>query len=182
MIASPIACQLRDALRDEITAEITAILTAAGEHPFGEVWTGSRYLPRTDRIRLDRLHVSFYLAGTSPQYFDSGREGDEDDHMIEIAFCQAIPGVPTNANGMPNIEAVDNTHYGDQLLGLVEQIKLLWRPENDSEGEESGRLRNRPLADCSFISLVHDPVIEPEPLLKTGVLAVVLAATYRQGF
>lgn len=174
------ACQLRDALRDEISTEITSILTASPDHPFGSPWVGSRYLPRTDRHYLDRLHVSLYLAMTKPGYFASGRNGDEDDHMIEIAFCQAVNAVPTGPNGKPDISAVDNTHFGDALLGLVDQIKTLWRPE--TEDDESGRLRNKQLAGCDFISLVHDPVIEPEPLLKTGVLAVVLSATYRQGF
>lgn len=183
MIASSKACQLRDALRDEIAPEITSILAAAVEHLFGEVWMGSRYLPRTDRNRLDRLHVSFYLAATKPEYFASGRQGDEDDHVIEIAFLQAVPAVPTGPNGIPDIHAVDNTVFGDQMLGLVEQIKSLWRPDEDpyEEDESVGRLRNKTLAGCQFISLVHDPVIEPGPLLKHGVLAIVLAAKYRQG-
>lgn len=178
-ITPSVACLLRDALKVEIKQEVTDAITATSDHKFGELWIGSRYMPRTNRLRLTRLHVSLYVAETEPHYFESGREGDEDDHTIEIAFQQLVPSVPSNQNGIPDIDQIDNTEFGDQMLGLVERVKALWRPE-DEDGEV-GRLRSTQSADCDFISLVHDPVIEPVPLLSTGVFSVILAVTYRHG-
>ena len=178
-LPKPVACQLRDAILDQVRAELDGLIGSLDEHPFGEVWYGSRYLPQTDRMRLNNLHVSVYWAMEKPMAFESGQEGDEDLHTIDIALCQAIPP-PALSNGMPELETLDNTDFGDQILHLAEVVKNLWRPA-DANGD-SGRLRNTQLAGCDFQSLEHDPPIHPAPLINSGVMAVVLSVTYRQGF
>lgn len=114
-----------------------------------------------------------------PPRFPFAGKGDEDDHTIEIAFQQAVPGIPTSGDGYADFDAIDNTEFGDSILDLVEKIKSLWRPE--VEAADEGRLRNETLAACQFINLEHDPVYEAVPLVRLGIMTVILAITYRHG-
>jgi hypothetical protein len=165
--------QLRDSLRDELDSYLSGAVD-------GEYVVASRYLPRTRRENLSNLQVTVYIAATDPDMFASGREGDEDDHTIEIAFQQAVPCSPNPDNGRPDFDQIDQPVFLDSIIALVESVKSLWRPE--TQLQDAGQLRNKKLAGCTFIGLKHDPVFEPEPLIGLGVISVVLSVTYRIGF
>lgn len=166
--------QLRDAIRDELETELTELLEDA------EFGIACRYMPHNRREDLVNLQASVYIADANPDWFASGHQGDEDDFTIEVAFQQAVLSVPTNDNGLPDFDQIDNTVFLDQFLALVEAVKSMWRPEDENEG--LGRLRNKKLAGCTFIGLQHDPIFEPIPLARLGVMSVVISLTYRIGF
>ena len=78
--------------------------------------------------------------------------------------------VAVDINGDPVIDGIDNLASGDEVINQLEAIKDLWRP--------GGSLRNKPIAGCTFLEFISEPVYESIHLVMQGIFTGVLDVTY----
>jgi len=130
-----------------------------------------RYMPRVDAGDLASLKVSVYLSGTEREEIARGVVNME-RHTFGIAVQQAVSEqVATDTAGHAVLDGIDNLVSGDAVINQMETIKSLWRA--------SGAMRDKLLANCRFLEMVHEPPYESIHLITMGVYTSILDVTYQ---
>lgn len=129
-----------------------------------------RYMPRQDLEDLDSMKISVFIMGA--EHEELARDiASADRFSFGIAVQKAVgPQVAVDSNGDPVLDGIDNLAAGDAVLNQIEAIKDLWRP--------GGSLRNKPIAGCTFIEFISEPVYESIHLVMQGIFTGVLDVTY----
>lgn len=129
-----------------------------------------RYMPRQDLEDLGDMKISVFIMGAEHNEIARGVVAQE-RFSFGIAVQKAVGDqVPVDINGDPVLDGIDNLAAGDEVLNKLEQIKDLWRP--------GGSLRNKPIANCTFVEFISEPVYESIHLVMQGIFTGVLDVTY----
>ena len=150
--------QLRDDLLVAVKLQLGASL------PTTTVWE-SRYTPHIEAEAVKELHVVAMLLDVTTTII--GREVDTDEYTIGLAVQQKVR----------DPQATDVAAYGDnvtacdELIGIVESVKSLFRGD--------GKLRHEHLAGCYFAGLKHEMQFEPLHLVQYNVFTSIIEFIYR---
>jgi len=129
-----------------------------------------RYMPRRDLEDLDQMKISVFVMAAEHEEITRDILTAE-RFSFGIAVQQAVgPQVPVDFDGNPVLDGIDNLAAGDAVLNQLEAIKDLWRP--------GGSLRNKPIAGCTFLEFISEPVYESIHLVMQGIFTGVLDVTY----
>jgi hypothetical protein len=129
-----------------------------------------RYMPRHDLEDLQEMKISVFVMAAEHEEITRDIVSAE-RFSFGIAVQKAVGDqVPVDVNGNPVLDGIDNLAAGDAVLNQLEAIKDLWRP--------GGSLRNKPIAKCTFLEFISEPVYESIHLVMQGIFTGVLDVTY----
>jgi hypothetical protein len=142
-------------LADALVGELGALLGKTFER---------KYAPYYEQVELLEAKYVVLMAGETTS---SQRRGLSDkDLTIWCGMQQALPD--REERDQPFVE---NRDWLDARLQDVQNIKNLFEP--------GGALRDKPLADCEFMRMAHDPLYRADLLIQEGIFTSVVELVYQ---
>jgi hypothetical protein len=142
----------------------TIELAAALAEELGNLPSGGLPAKRVYVAPLDQAEGAFetltvLVMGKSDKREVGTRVDNMEEHQVDVAVIKRVEG--------NDVEKVDG------LMLVAERIKNLYADEENADTPDAGYLREKPLADCTWAGLEHDPIYSPVRLAKNVFLSVI---------